>query len=156
MSDHYKERQQECPFVWGDRIDHKFCGFGTIVSEPKVSVGQVKDRTAPGGYALAQKGWTVTVRWDDSSRGTFDVASEAISLVERPDAKGGAFWRNEFEKFLKPAIAARNVTSTSMTAAYRPKSEDGVSSIKASLEKEKQAIEALLHFLAEDEAGNHP
>lgn len=138
MSD--EQERASCPFQWGDRVDHKKFGLGTVVSEP-----------ISGG-----KDWRLQVEWDDPSRGTTGIMSSILSLVSRPDAKGGAYWSYQYNQLLASVHAARNATNEALSNAFRPRGGEGLKSLLDILEIEKSAVRELTDFLERDEAGEHP
>ena len=121
---------------WGDRVDHKKFGFGTVCGEPE--------------------GDKVLVEWDDPQRKTTGVMASFLQLVTRPDAKGGAYWNNEYKKLLEAVKVARVRSDTALANAFRPTKGSGIASIDQALSEEKSPMDALREFLEEDEKGNHP
>lgn len=98
------------------------------------------------------------IEWEDESRGTSSMGSDVLTLVERPDAKGGLFWASEYGKLLKKAQEKRSRTDDVMQCAFRDLHEDrsDAAKIRKMLVEEKAGLEALLAFLDADEAGDHP
>lgn len=141
----------KCPFEWGDRIDHKLFGFGTVNGEPSRSYGG-DSRT----FKTIKKGWSVPVKWDDPDRQASTFSSNALRLVTRPDAKGGQFWGHEYEKLLKQVTEARAATEVALKQGFRPNEGSGLTKIDRALNKEQVAIAKLKEFLEADEAGDHP
>lgn len=146
-----------CPLAWGDRVDHPKFGFGKIVSEPIAMVGPISDPQSLGGYRLGSKGWRMDVEWEDEGRGTSSMSSEFLTLEERPDAKGGLFWANEYEKLLTEVQQDRSKTQDHMRRAFRglDNNPSDTAKIRESVEREKASLDALLAFLDADEAGKH-
>jgi hypothetical protein len=138
-------------FQWGDRIDHPNYGMGTVIGEPIAVAGA---EPSPR-FGSDDRGWRVPVEWDDPGRTAGSVSSDSIKMVERPDAKGGAFWNHEFQRLLSQAISARSVTDISLRAAFRHRQGSQVGDIKALIEAEQQILNKVLQFLNVDETGNH-
>lgn len=139
-----------CPFQWGDRIDHKLFGFGTVDGDPVASVGM-----NPKTYRTEPRGWMVPVKWDDPERTATQVASVALNLVTRPDAKGSAYWNNEYQKHLKSIQVARTATDTALKNAFRPHKGNGLEALQRALEEEQDCMETLKAFLKDDANGEH-
>lgn len=142
---------ESSPFQWGDRIDHKLFGFGTVDGEPIAVCG-----ADPRTHRTVPKGWRVPVKWDDPNRTATRVASFALRLVTRPDAKGGPFWNHEYRKLLEKASKARAATDAAMERSFRPNEGDGIARLDSALDAEQSAIADLRTFLEADEAGDHP
>lgn len=126
------------PLQLSDRVDHPKFGIGTISAPPERDKYQVL--------------------FDNPDHGTKFVVGHFLSLVTRPDAKGGPFWANEYACLLNAALNQRYRTDETMKRAFRNTQDDpiDVTSIRTNLEKEKANILALLEFLEADEAGEHP
>lgn len=124
------------PLQWGDRIDHKKFGLGTVDGEPN--------------------GAKVHVIWDAPNRAPTWVVSLFLRLVARPDAKGGAFWNYEYSKLLKTVENTRAATNTELAIAFRPLDGNGLSRLELALESEVKALNDLRDFLSADEQGEHP
>jgi len=139
-----------CPFQWGDRIDHKLFGLGTVNGEPVAVVG-----ADANSHTTVPKGWIVPVDWDDPKRTATKVGSFALRLVTRPDAKGGAFWSSEFKKLLQVVKAARIASDNAFETAFRPHDGDGLATINRRLVEEQKAVDELLDFLEKDASGEH-
>ena len=129
-------KTESAPFQWGDRVDHKKFGLGTIEGEPE--------------------GEKVVVKWDDPKRAPTGVMSSFLRLVTRPDAKGGAFWNHEYKKLVDAVKSARATTDNAIGASFRPMNDDGLAALDQSLAAERTALDALRDFLIADEAGEHP
>ncbi|ATG47790.1 hypothetical protein CEW89_09575 [Celeribacter ethanolicus] len=97
------------------------------------------------------------IEWEDQDRAPSSMGSKFLTLVERPDAKGGLFWEHEYGKLLKQVQVHRAVTDGAMQRAFRDRSEErvDVAKLRVALAQEKAGIKALLDFLDADEAGNH-
>jgi hypothetical protein len=95
------------------------------------------------------------VEWDDPYRKTGSVNSEFIRLVDRPNAKGGAYWNHEFQGRLDRVIAARAETNGFMKTAFRPLKGSQVEVIKAKVAAEQELLAELLQFLVVDDTGDH-
>ena len=143
------------PFDWGDRVDHPKFGLGTIVSRPGPVSGPIADRRDAGGYRVGPKGWTIEVEWDDPKRPRGKFSNSHFHLVERPDAKGGAYWAAIYQEKLENALDARRRTASVMQQAFRS-SDHGPADIRQKLEAEREVIERLLAFLDADDADEHP
>lgn len=139
------------PFQWGDRVDHKLFGFGTVNGDPVALCGP-----APRKYEIVSKGWRVPVKWDDPSRTATMVACFALRLVTRPDAKGGAFWNNEYKELLERVLKTRATSESAIKQGFRPHDGEGVERIDRALKLEQEAVAELREFLKADEAGDHP
>lgn len=129
-------KSEATPLQWGDRVDHKKFGLGTVDGEPE--------------------GEKVRVIWDDPNRAPARVVSSFLRLVTRPDAKGGAFWNHEYGKLLETVKSARGASDTALANAFRPKVGDGLAAIDQALAIEAEALDALRSFLLADEMGEHP
>ncbi len=153
----HEDEHGPCPFTWGDRIDHPKFGFGKVVSEPIECSGPIADPSHPGGFRIGAKGWSMDIEWEDEARGTTSMGSNFLTVVERPDAKGEAYWANEYEKILKKVQLDRSRTAEALARAFRDKRDDRLdaSAIRERLLQEKANLEALLNFLDADEAGEH-
>ena len=121
---------------WGDRVDHKKFGLGTVSGEPE--------------------GDKILVDWDDPKRAPTRVVGSFLRLVTRPDAKGGAFWGNEYRKLLEAVQAARKTSEVALANAFRATDGQGLTSLEKALEAEKAPLDALRDFLKQDEKGDHP
>lgn len=150
-----KYERAPCHVQWGDRVDHRIMGFGTVVGEPVAMSGPIEDRTMPGGYRDGPKGYSVTVKWDDPSKreGTFGCRS--LQLVTRPNAKGSGYWNNEYEKLLAEVMWSRRLTDAALKSGFRPKEGDSLSAIERALMAERGPMERLANFLAEENKGEH-
>ena len=140
----------KCPFQWGDRINHKLFGLGTVDRNPVGVCGP--DRQ---GHQTVSQGWTIPVKWDDENRTAAKVASFALRLVTRLDAKGGAYWNNEYKKLLEVVQDVRANTDANLLAAFRPNEGTARSTLDELLKLENAALEKLRNFLTDDENGNH-
>lgn len=129
-------KSEPTPLQWGDRIDHKKFGLGTVEGEPE--------------------GEKVHVIWDDPNRAPARVVSSFLRLVTRSDAKGGAFWNHEYSKLLKTVENTRAATNSELASAFRPIDGDGLSKLEQTLESEAKAFNDLRDFLVADEKGEHP
>lgn len=70
------------PLKAGDIVVHPLFGRGIVQGTPVAMVGPAKDRN--GNYTLLEdKGWKVTVQWDDAMRGTSDVMNQALEVAQR-------------------------------------------------------------------------
>ena len=138
-------------FQWGDRIEHPNFGLGTVIGEPIAVAGA---EPSPR-FGSEDRGWRVPVEWDDPGRTAGSVSSDSIKMVERPDAKGGAFWNHEFQRLLSQAISARAITDVSLRAAFRHLQGSQVGEIRTLIEAEQQILNKVLQFLNVDETGSH-
>lgn len=148
--------RQPCHVQWGDRIDHRIFGFGTVVGEPIPVSGPIEDRRSPGGYRIGPKGYQVPVKWDDPNREFSEIGCSFLELVIRPDAKGSAFWKNEYEKLLADFERARQATDMALRSGFRSEGRVGKKDIEDALQAESEPLRKILAFLAEDEDGEHP
>jgi hypothetical protein len=139
------------PFKWGDRIDHAKFGLGTVNGEPRAVSGASSDLRR-----IEPKGWTVPVKWDEASRGATQISSSHLKLVDRPNAKGGAYWNHEFQKLADEVRNARKETDLALTNVFRPVGGEGLSTLRTRLEAEHEQLSRLLRFVEEDERGDHP
>ena len=155
MTDRTKDKHGPCPFEWGDRVDHPKFGLGTVASRPVAVAGPVEDRSAPGGFSTAPKGWRMEIDWDDPARPRSGMTSSFLSLVERPDAKGGPYWAAEYRHRLENTLRARRSTDSVMQDAFRSSRGVGAAELRSILDGERAGIEELLRFLDADEAGEH-
>ena len=154
MSEQTDQEHGPVPFAWGDRVDHPKFGIGTVVSQPVPASGPIADRSVAGGYRIGPKGWSIEVEWDDPNRSRRKFSSSHFSLVERPDAKGGAYWSAIHRERLENVLDARCRTNNSMQQAFR-NPNGGPDEVRAKLETERTAINELLAFLDADGAGEH-
>jgi len=70
------------PLKAGDIVVHPLFGRGVVQGTPIAMVGPAKDKN--GNYTLLEdKGWKVTVQWDDEMRGTSDVMDRALEVAKR-------------------------------------------------------------------------
>lgn len=129
-------RSEPTLLQWGDRVDHKKFGLGTVEGEPD--------------------GEKVHVIWDDPNRTPTRVASSFLRLVTRSDAKGGTFWNHEYSKLLKTVENTRTATNSELASAFRPIESDGLYKLEQALESEAKALNDLRDFLAADGRGEHP
>ena len=140
-----KEDRVDGPFQWGDRVDHKLFGLGVVNGEPTESMN-----------GRGETSWAVPVKWDASDRPDSKIGHAFLSLVERPDAKGGAFWANEHKKRLAPALTQIKALEMALSESYRPKSQDASKRVRGALDAVQRSIGDLLDFIEEDEKGHHP
>lgn len=144
------DEKMTASFQWGDRVDHRTFGLGTVSGQPFAVSGPTHDLRGS-----EPKGWSVPVKWDDPSRKDGTYGSAHLRLVDRPNAKGGAFWNHEFQKLKTRALAARQATDLAITNAFRPLEGTGSEKIQAALAHEKSTLADLAEFLAADERGEH-
>lgn len=135
---------------WGDRVDHRLFGLGTVNGEPVATEGPTKD-----GRGIEDKGWRVPVKWDDEARAQGSIASHALRLVDRPNAKGGAFWHAEYLKLVTTSAEASKGVEAAIRSAYRPFEGEGLQRLQIALKAEGRARAALVEFLEADERGEH-
>lgn len=132
------------PFQWGDRVDHNKFGLGTVVGEP--AAGSNSDRKAS---------WGVLVRWDDQARSECRIAHNFLWLVERLDAKGGAYWANEHRKLIDVAIPKLRNLEHVLQSSFRPGSGPASTAIEVALKQLEVAVKPIQDFVKQDEAGKH-
>jgi len=135
------------PFEWNDRIDHHVFGLGTVTGEPRPAGSAGNGRQAT---------WLIQVTWDDIDRPPSSILSSHLRLISRPDAKGGVYWRNEYQNVLEPALRARQHVNDLMSKAYRGQNGDDVEALKEALSREKAVVFDVVEFLDADERGDHP
>lgn len=125
------------PLEMSDRVDHKKFGFGTISAPPE--------------------GDKYEVEFDNPNFGTKRVVRRFLSLVTRPDAKGGPYWAQAYAGLLDKAQDDRWRTYEVMRGAFRDPHEEprNAEKIRECLLREKRSMTALLDFLDADEAGEH-
>lgn len=145
-----------CPLQWGDRIDHQKFGFGTVVGEPVPVMGG----SLEGPPYVVPSGWRITVDWDDPARPqgeySFDPARNNIfRKVSSPNARGQAYWANEWRKCLEPLLAARAATDAYLKEAFRRMPPFAPDTLAQLQERERQALADVESFLAADERGDH-
>ncbi|MDR6872685.1 hypothetical protein J2Y55_003704 [Bosea sp. BE125] len=140
----------ESPIQWGDRVDHKKFGLGTVKGEPDARSGASQEL-----QSIEHKGWAVPVTWDDPTREDSMVMSTFLKVVSRPDAKGGAYWNHEFQKLTKRVLAARQATDLVIGNAFRPQGGGGAAKVQAALAHEEVSLGELAAFLERDEQGEH-
>lgn len=133
-----------CSFQWGDRVDHNKFGLGTVVGEP-----------IAGSNFDGKISWGVLVRWDDKNRPECKIMHNFLRLVERPDAKGGAYWANEHRKLLDIAIPKLRKLEHVLISSFRPGSEPASAAIEVALEQLEAAVKPIHDFAQRDEAGDH-
>lgn len=143
-------KKVEPPFQWGDRVDHRVFGLGTVKGQPSASIGPSKD-----WRDQEHKGWAVPVKWDDPARDDNVVMSTHLRMVERPNAKGSAFWNHEFQKLKMRVLTARQATDLAIGTAFRPQQGGGAARVQAALAHEKESLDELAAFLNHDERGEH-
>lgn len=143
--------QGSCPFGWGDRVDHRIFGLGTVDGEPKAMCGAREDLRG-----TEFKGWSVPVAWDDPERRDGKVGHNHLKLVERPDSKGGAYWNNEYGKLIAEAYTLRKKTDAAIQSAFRAPGGTGLISLRLRLKSELAVLTQVTEFLEADERGEHP
>lgn len=67
----------DCPFIEGDRVDHKLFGMGTVCGTPVAMVGP--DMGNADGVRDA--GWRIPVRWDDATRTAGAIMRHVLTKV---------------------------------------------------------------------------
>lgn len=143
-------KEEVCPFQWGDRVDHRIFGLGMVNGEPRAVCGPAADHRR-----VESKGWNVPVEWDDASRTAGSVASSFLRLVDRPNAKGGAYWRAEYAKLADNALKARAAVNIAISHAFRPVDGTDSQELKSAMRTESECLSALITFLEADERGEH-
>lgn len=93
-----------CPFEKGDRVDHKFFGFGTIIDVPAPMVGVIMESGRP---AVFDGGWRVRVRWDDEKFSPGDFSSSTLTKIVSPDAQAFSYWDCRWQLLFKNWIITR-------------------------------------------------
>ena len=153
-----KDEHGPCPLTWGDRVEHPKFGFGTVEGEPVPAFGPIMEA---GRYGVGPKGWTVQVRWEDPNRAPSKIGFDPkerpfLVKVFSPDARGHAYWENEFHKRLGPVEKIRAEIGTYLKSSFRARpgfSRERLAELQA---RETHALTELQAFLAADEAGEHP
>lgn len=145
-----------CPIQWGDRVDHKMFGFGTVVGEPVPVVGG----SLEGPPFIVPSGWRITVNWDDPTRPQSDTSfdpdrSNVLQKVSSPTALGHAYWENEWRKRLDVLLVARGATDGYLKDAFRKKPSFSSRTLAELRDHESHALAELEDFLAADERGEH-
>tara|TARA_R100000789_G_scaffold18512_1_gene21351 strand:- start:3985 stop:4335 length:351 start_codon:yes stop_codon:yes gene_type:complete len=115
-------------------------GFGTVVCEPVAMSGPIEDRSMPGGFRIGPKGYHVTVRWDDPDKGESAFGCSSLQLVTRTNAKGSAYWNNEYEKLLAEVMRSRRATDAALKSGFRPKEGDSMTAIDRALMAERDPM----------------
>lgn len=146
-----------CPIQWGDRVDHKLFGFGTVVGEPVPMMGA----SLRGPPRTVARGWSLHVKWDDPAQAASDIGfnsarSNVLRKVSSPSAKGHAYWESEWRKRLAALAEARTRTQAYVDHAFRnvpPFSPEKLGQLRKAEEEAFAGIEA---FLAADAGGEHP
>ncbi|BDA84119.1 hypothetical protein Sa4125_16610 [Aureimonas sp. SA4125] len=138
-------------FQWGDRVSHSNFGLGTVNGVPVA----VDGTDASPRFSVEDRGWRVPVEWDDPGRTPGLVSSDSIKMIERPDAKGGAYWNNEFQTLLAQLASARSRTDAYLGEAFRHSRGSQVAAIRELAEAEQQILAKVLQFLNVDETGRH-
>jgi len=105
-------------------------------------------------------GWVVPVEWDNktcSCPGIHHAAKRPKHLqkISSPDAKGAAYWENEWKKLLAPALEARKRTDDFLRKPFRSV-ERFESQVKEYVDAERSALGSLTRYMCEDDAGRHP
>ena len=103
-------------------MEHRKFGFGTVEGEPVPMSGPIMEN---GRYGVGPKGWTVPVGWEDPNRAPskigFDPKNRPFLVkVSSPDARGHAYWENEFQKRLGPVERARAAIGDYLRARSAP------------------------------------
>lgn len=140
-----------CPFEWSDRVDHRIFGLGTVTGEPRAGFGATKN-----GCGTEFKGWSVPITWDDPDRNPGRVMDYALRVVDRPDAKGGAYWSSEYRKLMADILSLRKKTDEAIEQAFRRADGKGVAGLLTVLETDRAAMSETIAFLEADERGEHP
>lgn len=149
----------ECPIKWGDRVDHVQHGFGAVNGHPKPCFsGGVEDGVAWNGVV----GWNVPVAWDDATVSVstallhrFSSRVNQLILVNRPDAKGARYWEAHWLTLVESVRAARRLTDLHLERPFRAGGVESLGELDHLLQQEKLAIEAVLEFKRQDDAGEH-
>lgn len=131
-------------------------GFGTVVGEPVAVVGG----SLQGPPFIVPSGWRVTVDWDDAARPQCDIGfdpvrSNVLQKVASPNARGQAYWKNEWLKRMEPLSAARSATDSYLKEAFRKVPPFSTKTLAGLREQENRALVELEDFLAADERGEH-
>lgn len=140
----------DCPFQWGDRVDHRKFGIGRIIDDPSPSGRPVLKQ---GNTVFC--GWSATIEWEDSAREPARMALDFVLLVERVDAKGGAYWANEHTKLLAPAITKLRSLESALQSSFRPQNSGATAQIPELLYELEGAVAELLEFIRADDNGEH-
>lgn len=152
----YIKLEVDCPFQWGDRVDHPVFGFGTVCGEPTiVNCGDLEL------MAEVEWGWKFPVEWDDPDRGVSSMSYGAyvrtpqhLRKVSSPTAKGSAFWENEWQKLVREVQDRRKAIDELLQRGFRQTTDlpDAFERLKR---LEGEAVASLLAFVVDDEAGLH-
>lgn len=145
-----------CPLQWGDRVDHKKFGFGTVVGEPV----PVVRGSAEGPPFIVPSGWRVTIDWDDPAlpqgEYVFDPArTNTFQKVSSSNARGQAYWENEWRKCLEALLAARAATDAYLKGAFRRIPPFSFEALAELQEQERRALTDVERFVEADERGEH-
>ncbi|GGD15130.1 hypothetical protein [Aureimonas glaciei] len=149
MSDHQAGRPYQ--FQWGDRIEHPSFGLGTVNGAP-VAVVETESSLR---FGVEDRGWRVPVEWDDPGRTSGSVGCDSIKLVDRPDAKGGAYWNHEFKNLLAQLSTTRSQTDAYLGEAFRHPRGSRIAAVQVLIDAEQQMLNRVLQFLSVDETGHH-
>ncbi len=79
----------------------------------------------------------------------------ALRVVERPDAKGEAYWTSEYLKLMVRTLSSRQDTDHAIEKAFRRPDGKGVAALLSVLETERAAMSETIVFLESDERGCH-
>lgn len=149
----------ECPIQWGDRVDHRQHGFGTVNGNPTPYYGGSYE----GGVAwTGVSGWHVPVSWDDPDVAVseadfhrFGKSANNLVLIDRPDAKGVRYWEAKWAELIKSVQSARQATDRQIDRSFRSGTAQSHAELAQLLEQEVEAIKALQDFTNRDNAGEH-
>lgn len=150
------DQHGSCPVQWGDRVDHKKFGFGTICAEP-IPMSGPSDRDP---WVVAA-GWRVRVEWEDPARQPMDIAYQpdgpnvVLTKVSSSAAKGYAYWQNEWRKHFEPVQAASEETAAYLRQSFRTNPALSKAKLHELRRREDEAVKELVAFLDRDEAGEH-
>lgn len=149
----------DCPIQWGDRVDHRQHGFGTVNGHPTpYFAGSYEDGVARTGVS----GWHVPVSWDDPDVSVvtadlhrFGKSANNLVLIDRPNAKGVKYWEAKWAGLINAVQSARQATDKQIGQPFRSGSAQSQAELAHLLEQEMQAIRALQEFTSNDDAGEH-
>ena len=97
----------------------------------------------------------MNVVWDEPDRRPCIVVSSFLRLVESPQARGGAYWRNEYNTLAATVRTELGAFEASLSSSFRPCDGIGAEIVAAKLDNLHISTQALIDFLKADDDGQH-
>ena len=140
-------KDEQRPFDEGDRVEHRLFGFGTVTGQ----AGALVAANPSGG--VRDSGWSVSVRWDDESRGPSKVIHHVLRKVSSPDSRPTSFYDRQWQPLYQNWFAARMEVQR-ICAEFRPPPEPAA--LARAQAVERTSFEAMQAFWAAERNGEHP